>query len=141
MTHTQMKNLIAATACAAALTACSEKDININNPNSAIASAAASDPTALQLLATGLMTDQRSTRIGLISNMPILGGEGSNLTPPEGRNTTNYLIGITVNGKQELDPAGFANGSWTGQFGAIRDIYNFKNTVNASSRNAADKGA
>lgn len=141
MTHTQMKNLIAAAACAAALTACSEKDININNPNSAIASAAASDPTALQLLATGLMTDQRGTRIGEIQNTAILGREAYNYTPQEGRNTTNYLIGITVNGKQELDPAGFATGVWGGEFGAIRDIYNFKNTVAASSRNAADKGA
>ncbi len=141
MTHTQMRNLIAVAACAAALTACAEKDIDINNPNSAIASAAASDPTALQLLATGLMTDQRNTRAGLIQNAAILGREAFNYTPQEGRNTTNFLIGITVNGKQELDPAGFANGSWGGEFGAIRDIYNFKNTITASSRNAADKGA
>ncbi len=141
MTHTQMRHLIAAAACAAALTACSEKDININNPNSAIASAAASDPTALQLLATGLLTDQRGTRAGLIQNAAILGREAYNLTPQEGRNTTNFLLGITVNGKQELDPAGFANGSWGAEFGAIRDIYNFKNTVAASARNAADKGA
>ena len=58
-------------------------------------------------------------------------------TPQEGRNTTNFLIGITLSGKQKLDPAGFANGSWGGEFGALRDIYNFKNTINASSRNAA----
>ncbi len=141
MTHTQMRNIVVAAACAAALAACSEKDIDINNPNSAIASAAASDPTALQLLATGLLTDQRNTRSALIQNVAILGREAYNYTPQEGRNTTNFLQGISVNGKQELDPAGFANGSWTGEFGAIRDIYNFKNTVTASSRNAADKGA
>src|SRR5262249_25960986 len=51
----------------------------------------------------------------------------------EGRNTTHFLLGITVGGVQKLDPSGFANGSWTGQYGAMRDIYNFKNTVNASN--------
>jgi len=139
MTHTQMKNLIAAGVCAAAVAACSQSDLNISNPNSAVAAQAASDPTALQLLATGLMVDQRGTRAGLITNTGILGREMYTYTPQEGRNTTHYLIGITVNGKQELDPAGFATGSWGAEFGAIRDIYNFKNTVNASSRPAADK--
>src|ERR1043166_6701529 len=126
MTHTPMRNLIAAAAAAAALAACSQSDLNVTNPNSATASGAAADPTALQLLATGLMVDQRGTRAGLISNTGILGREMYNYTPQEGRNTTNYLIGITVNCKQELDPAGFATGSWGGEFGAIRDIFNFK---------------
>ena len=141
MTHTQMRNLIAAAACAAALAACSQSELNINNPNSAVAGQAASDPTALQLLATGLMVDQRGTRAGLITNTGILGREMYNYTPQEGRNTTHYLIGITVGGKQELDPTGFATGSWGGEFGAIRDIYNFKNTINASSRPASDKAS
>lgn len=140
MTHTQMRTFIAAGACAAALAACSQSDLNITNPNSALASGVSSDPTALQLLATGLMTDQRGTRSGLITNEGILGREMYNYTPQEGRNTTHYLIGITVNGKQELDPTGFATGSWGGEFGTIRDVYNFKNTVNASnSLTAAQK--
>ena len=139
MTHIQMRNLFAAAICAAALAGCSKSDVDITNPNSALASAAASDPTALQLLATGLMVDQRGTRAGIITNTGILGREMYTYTPQEGRNTTHFLIGITVGGKQELDPAGFASGSWGGEFGAIRDIYNFKNTVNASSRTAAEK--
>lgn len=140
MTHTQMRNLIAAAVAAAALAACAQSDVEITNPNSALASGAASDPTALQLLATGLLTDMRNTRAGVISNTGILGRESYNYTPQEGRNTTNYLIGITVNGKQELDPAGFATGVWGGEFGTIRDVYNFKNTVTAlTNRTAAEK--
>ena len=139
MTHTQMRNLIAAVLSAAALAACSKSDLDITNPNSALAGAAATDPTALQLLATGLLVDQRGTRAGLISNVGRFGRESYIYTPQEGRNTTHYLIGISVGGKTELDPAGFATGSWGAEFGAIRDIYNFKNTVNGSSRNAADK--
>jgi hypothetical protein len=134
-----MRTLIAAAVCAAGLAACSQSALDINNPNSALAGAVSTDPTALQLLATGLLVDQRGTRAGLITNTGILGREMYTYTPQEGRNTTHYLIGITVNGKQELDPAGFATGSWGGEFGAIRDIYNFKNTVNNSTRTAADK--
>ena len=68
-THTQMRKLIGATALAASAVtavACKASDIDITNPNSAIASAVASDPTALQLLATGLLVDQRGTRQALI---------------------------------------------------------------------------
>ena len=37
---------------------------------------------------------------------------------------------------------GFANGSWAGEYGALRDIYNFKNTINASAAlTAAQKSA
>src|SRR5215469_77767 len=114
MTHTQMQNLIAAAVSVAALAGCSDSALNINNPNSALASGVASDPTELQLLATGLMVDQRGTRSGLITNAGILGREMYTFTPQEGRNTTHYLIGITVGGKQELDPTGFATGSWGG---------------------------
>ena len=61
MTHTQMHKLIAAVVVLSAV-ACSEKQIDINNPNSAITTGVTSDPTALQMLATGLFTDQRGTR-------------------------------------------------------------------------------
>jgi hypothetical protein len=137
-----MHKLIGAAVLAVAAVSCSKSDIDINNPNSALASGVASDPTALQLLATGLFADQRGTRTAMITNVGILGREMYTFTPQEGRNTTHFLLGITVGGVQKLDPSGFANGSWTGEFGAMRDIYNFKNTVNAStSLSTAQKSA
>jgi hypothetical protein len=128
-----MHKLIGAAALVLSAVACSEKQIDINNPNSALASGVAADPTALQLLATGLFADQRGTRSAMITNTGIFGREMYTLTPNEGRNTTHYLLGITVGGVQKLDPSGFANGSWGGEYGAMRDIFNFKNTVNAST--------
>src|SRR6516165_2252397 len=113
MTHTQMHKLIGAAVLAVAAASCSKSDIDINNPNSALASGVAADPTALQLLATGLFADQRGTRTALITNVGILGREMYTFTPQEGRNTTHFLLGITVGGVQKLDPSGFANGSWT----------------------------
>ena len=144
MMHTQIRKLIGAAAmvvATAGVVACSEKDIEITNPNVASPTGVAADPTALQLLATGLLADQRGTRTGLITNVGILGREMYTFTPQEGRNTTNFLIGIVVGGIQKLDPAGFANGSWGGQYGALRDIFNFKNTIDASSRAANEKAS
>jgi len=142
MNRTQMRKLIGVVTLAAVAASCSEKQIDITNPNDALATSVATDPTALQLLATGLMADQRSTRIAQIQNTGTLGREQYTYTPNEGRNTTNFLIGITVAGVQKLDPAGFANGSWGGQYTLIRDAYNFINTVGASaSLNAQQKAA
>jgi len=132
-THTQMRKYLGAAALAVVAASCRQSDIDITNPNSALAGAVASDPTALQLLATGLLADQRGTRTALITNTGTLGREMYTYTPNEGRNTTNYLLGIVVAGVQKLDPGGFANGSWGGEYGALRDIFNFKNTVTASA--------
>jgi hypothetical protein len=112
---------------------CAESAIEISNPNVAQAGQVATDPTALQLLATGLFTDQRGTRQAQITNMGTLGREMYTFTPQEGRNTTNYLLGITVGGVQKLDPAGFANGSWGGQYTTLRDIFNFNAFVTAQA--------
>jgi hypothetical protein len=141
-THTQMRKLLGAAALAVSAVSCRQSDIDITNPNVALTGAVASDPTALQLLATGLVTDQRGTRSALITNAGILGREMYTYTPQEGRNTTHFLIGITVAGKQKLDPTGFANGSWGGQYTLLRDALNFKATVNAlASLTAAQKSA
>jgi len=127
-----MRKLLSGVVLAVSAVSCKQADIDITNPNVALAGAVATDPTALQLLATGLMIDQRGTRQAMITNTGTFGREMYTLTPNEGRNTTNYLVGIIAGGVQKLDPGGFANGSWTGEYGALRDIYNFKNTINAS---------
>jgi len=128
-----MRQYLGAAALAVVAASCRQSDIEITNPNSALAGAVASDPTALQLLATGLLIDQRGTRQAQITNTGTLGREMYTYTPNEGRNTTNYLVGIVVGGQQKLDPAGFATGSWGGEYGALRDIFNFKNTIGKSA--------
>jgi hypothetical protein len=125
-----------------ALAACTKKDLDITNPNVITPAAAAADPSALQLLATGLTIDYRASRGGFASDVGRLGRESFIFTPQEGRNTTHYLIGITIGSKQELDPTGFAVGEWGTQYNALRDNLNFRNTVNASGGlTAAQKAA
>lgn len=125
-----MRNrILLAVLCAGALVACSASELNLTNPNSATIIGANADPTALQLQATGLLADYRGIRTGEMSGLGRLGRESYVFTPQEGRNTSNYLVGITVGSKRELDPAGFITATWG--YGALRDNYNFRNTVNA----------
>src|SRR5438132_12123378 len=105
-THTQMRSLLIGVTVAAAVVACNASDLEISAPNRPTVGGATADPTALQLLATGLMVDQRGTRAGFITNAGLLGREMYTFTPTEGRNVTHGLIGIVVGGVQKLDPTG-----------------------------------
>ncbi len=136
-----MRKLLGATALVVLAAGC-KTDLNIDNPNSATVSGATSDPSALQLLATGLFVDQRGTRSTFIQNNGIFAREAYNFQPQDGRFTTHPLIGIFVGGVQKIDPTGFAVGPWGGEYGTLRDIYNFKNTITANTTlSAAQKSA
>jgi hypothetical protein len=137
-----MHGMLSVVAIAALVGGCQSSDLSIKNPNSPTVDGANGDPTALQLLATGLLVDQRGTRSGFITNAGVIGRESYTFSPTEGRNVTHPLIGIIVNGVQKLDPTGFATGPWAGEYGALRDVYNFKKTVNANAvLTAAQKSA
>ncbi len=141
MTFIKYSRVVAAVVAVASLGACDANDLEITNPNVATVDGASADPTAFQLLATGLQVDQRGTRIGFINYTGILGRESYVFTPTEGRNTTHYLLGITVGGQRRLDPTGFAAGPWGGQYGVLRDVFNFKKTVTVAALTAAQKSA
>jgi starch-binding outer membrane protein, SusD/RagB family len=136
-----MRNRIfTAAVCAGALTGCKQSDLNLLNPNSATITGANADPTALQLTATGLLSDYRGIRTGQMSGLGRIGRESYVFTPQEGRNTTHYLIGITVGGKQELDPSGFITATWS--YSSLRDNFNFRNAVSVNaSLTATQKSA
>src|SRR6185369_1946903 len=137
-----MRAALGAAALMAGVASCRASDLNVANPNQASVVAASSDPTAFQLLATGLFADERSTRTGFITSTGLLGHESYTFSPQEPRTTTNALIGIQVGGVRKLDPAGFATGPWGGQYGVLRDIFNFKNTVNGlATLTASQKSA
>jgi len=128
-----MRKLLGAVALLSVVAACSAKDLDIANPNSATVDGATADPTSLQMLATGLLVDQRGTRNGFITNAGVIGRESYTFTPTEGRNVTHPLIGIIVGGVQKLDPTGFATGPWGGQYNALRDVANFKTSINSNA--------
>jgi hypothetical protein len=117
------KTLMIAGAMTLTFAGCSEP--TIPNYNSPTVEAAASDPSALQLLATGVLSQLRGTVTGEDLTTGILGREAFNYTPTEGRNTTHYLA--APNGV--LDPTGFAVGNFTGPYNNQRNIYNFLKVI------------
>jgi hypothetical protein len=139
MTTQTARTLGALSLASLSLAACSKDTLNITNPNTPSVAGASTDPNALQLLATGLLRQNRNGRGGFITETGRFGREAYVYTPQEGRNTSAYLIGIS--GANRLDPAGFAVGSWGGPYGNLRDVFNFKNTVNASTLSAEQKRA
>lgn len=135
------KGLILGIAAAAVLaTACSTDPLQVPNPNSPTVAGASADPGALQLQATGILRQFRGGLGGYITTTARFGREGYIYTPNEGRNTSHYLIGLA--GQNKLDPSGFATGVWGGNYGNLRDIFNFKNVVDGSTvLSAAQKSA
>ena len=131
------RSLLLAALAVAPLAACDDTKLNITNPNSPTVAAAATDPQALQLLATGLLRQLRNSKGGYNLNTGIFGREAFNYTPQEPRNVSNFLIGIS--GQNRLDPSGFAAGNWAVQYGNLRDIFNFKNLVNGSAVLSAEQ--
>lgn len=128
------KKFIAATALAATLVGCQAGDLNVPSPNSATVKGATSDPTALQLLFTGLFSDIRGQRANMIQQSMVFGREGYTLSPQDGRFVTVPLIGVVIGGVTKIDPAvGFANNPWAGEYGVLRDLYNFKNAISGNA--------
>ena len=139
MTRLPLRTLGALSLASLSLAACSKDTLDITNPNTPSVAGASADPQALQLLATGLLRQNRNSRGGLISETARFGREAYVYSPQEGRNTSAYLIGLS--GQNKLDNAGFAVGSWGGPYGNLRDVFNFKNTVAASTLSAEQKKA
>src|SRR5258708_3980871 len=108
----------------------------VPNYNSPTVNAAGSDPSAIQLLATGILSQLRATVTGEALSTGILGREAFNYTPTEGRNTTHYL-----QGPGPLDPSGFATGNFTGPYNDARNIFNFLAAVATAPLAQAQKDA
>ena len=136
-TSLRASRLLGALAAAAFLAGCSADRLNITNPNSPTVAAAGSDPQALQLQATGLLRQLRNGRGSFVTSTGRFGREAYIYTPQEGRNTSHYLIGLP--GANKLDPAGFAVENWAAQYGNLRDIFNFKQSVAGSTALTAEQ--
>ena len=122
-------------AVALAIPACSEPVVpNFNSPT---VEAAGADPSSLQLLATGILSQLRATAAGEDLTTGVLGREAFNYTPTEGRNTTHYLA--APNGI--LDPSGFAVGNFNGPYNNARNIFNFLGVVSNAPLTPAQKDA
>ena len=120
------------------LSSCRDSDMNVTNPNAATVTSATSDPNALQLLANGIIIDERATRAGISDNFVLnvgkFGREAYDFSLASFFLYRDFLLGIVSGGVQKVDPASqYAAAEWSQQYKALRDIYNFKKTINSST--------
>lgn len=104
------------------LTLASCKEPTVQNYNSPTVEEAGKDPSALQLQATGLLSQLRGPMIGHTSDVGIFGRESFNYFPTDGRSHTHYVFG-----PGPIDYSGFATGSgvWNAAYNNGRNIVNF----------------
>src|SRR5947199_10774094 len=102
--HVPVRTLLGAVALAASVAACKQSELDVPSPNSATVTGATSDPTALQLLFTGLFSGVRGTRTNMISESMVFGREGYSISPQDGRSVTVPLIVTVINGVKNIDP-------------------------------------
>lgn len=127
---------VLAVALAVPLSSCSEPMVpNYNQPTVA---EAGKDPSTLQLLATGLLSQQRAPTIGFTSDAGIFGRESFNYFPTDGRSHTHYVFG-----PGPIDYSGFAAGGgvWNAAYNNGRNILNFLATVNTAPITQEQKDA
>lgn len=130
------RSAVLAVALAVPLSSCSEPTVpNYNQPTVA---EAGKDPSTLQLLATGLLSQQRAPTIGFTSDAGIFGRESFNYFPTDGRSHTHYVFG-----PGPLDYSGFAAGGgvWNAAYNNGRNIFNFLATVNTAPITQEQKDA
>jgi len=122
---------LAAMATALAATTACKDPLNVPNYNNPTVEGIAKDPNGIQLIATGVLYNQRNQIAGYTRDVMIFGREGYNYFTTDGRTVSNYLVGIP--GPQRLDPSGFANGNWNGRY---QDIKNNLALIDAGNNSA-----
>jgi starch-binding outer membrane protein, SusD/RagB family len=120
------RRLLVGTLGAVALVACSADRLNVPNFNNPSVNQPVDRPF-LQTLVSGILSDNRASHGGYISDVGIFGRESYNYTQTDGRNTSNYL------GQFPIDPAGFASGGWNVRFRNIRNTVNLLRAVESAT--------
>ena len=122
-----------------AIAACSADRLVIPNYNQPTTEGLSKDPAAVQLLASGVMDGVRDGIAGMARDFGIFGRETYNYFPTDGRNISNYLVGIP--GPQRLDPAGFAAGNWNIRYQNQRNAVQLAELANATTLSTEQKSA
>lgn len=135
----RMRSVALLGALAFGLAGCSADKLNVPNYNSPTTEAMAKDPNGIQLLATGILVNERGQLAGYTRDVGIFGREVYNYFTTDGRTVQNYLVGLA--NPQRLDPGGFANGNWNGRFQNMKNALSLIDAANASTLSAAQKAA
>jgi hypothetical protein len=121
----------------AGVAACGADRLVIPNYNQPTTEGVSKDPTGVQLLATGILANERNQAAGTNQNFGIFGRESYNYFATDGRFISNYLTGIP--GPQRLDPNGFASGIWFGRYQNMRNAVQIIEIAEASALSTEQK--
>ncbi len=123
----RLKHTLVGAALLAAV-ACSN-DLTVPNYQNATPESIQGDPaSAVPLLATGILRNDRDNATGYVLGTGILGREAYNYTPTEGRNTTGWLSS-EVNTSTSFGGVAL----WNGPYTARRNVANLIGTLNGAA--------
>jgi hypothetical protein len=123
----------------AGVAACGADRLVIPNYNAPTTEGVSKDPTGVQLLASGILANERNQLAGTNQSFGIFGREAYNYFATDGRFISNYLTGIP--GPQRLDPNGFASGLWFARYQNMRDAVQIIDVATASALSTEQKAA
>jgi hypothetical protein len=108
--------------------ACSDR-LTIPNYQNATPGSIQGDPaSAVPLLASGVLRNDRDAHTGYISGLGILGRESYNYTPTEGRNTTGWLT------SEVKTPSSFGGTAlWAGYYTQLRNNANLEGALTGAA--------
>jgi hypothetical protein len=114
---------------AGAVTSLGCRDLTVRNYANPTPESVQGDPTtALPLLVTGVLRNDRDNMTGYVQGTGILGREVYNYTPTEGRNTSGWLT-TDVNNQASFGGVSL----WAGPWIALRNIHNVVGLVDAGT--------
>jgi len=123
----RLKLAVAGVAALAFASGCAN-DLTVPNYQNATPESIQGDPaSAVPLLASGILRNDRDGATGYVLGVGILGREAYNYTPTEGRNTTGWLSS-EVNNSTSFGGTSL----WAGPYTALRNIANLIGTLNGA---------
>jgi starch-binding outer membrane protein, SusD/RagB family len=124
----RLKLAVAGVAVLAFASGCAN-DLTVPNYQNATPESIQADPaSAVPLLASGVLRNDRDDALGYVLGLGILGREVYNYTPTEGRNTTGWLSS-DVNNSTSFGGTSLWAGPWT----ALRNVANLVGTLNGAA--------
>jgi hypothetical protein len=127
MRHILTRGLVGAALLGTAA-ACTNDLTVPNYQNATPESIAADAASAVPLLASGVLRNDRDGATGYVLGVGILGREAYNYTPTEGRNTTGYL---SVDVRNSTSFGGTS--LWAGPYTQLRNIANLVGTITGAA--------
>lgn len=117
----------AALALGVLLSGCSAEELTVPNYNNPTPESVASDPAAVQYAVNGVLGQNRANYAGFVDAVGRFGRESYDYFPTDARNVSHFFQ------QSPLDPAGFAQPGWATRYRNLRNMFNLREAITAST--------